>query len=135
MSKVTIVAGLPGSGKTFYRQNDPILRDQVHIDIQDVYADLPDEAWGGVMSALCCKLQKVLRQNASVVVEGCFLPGSQSLNWLKMEARRCRAIVDYVLMDTPVNVCRQRILDDRDSGRVAAGLSQIRLNLLERLTK
>ena len=127
MQRVIIMSGLPGSGKTWKRENTPALAGLAHLDIADVYTSLPHSSWSEVMSAFIVSLHKLLRESDTVVVEGLFLAESTTRAWLLREIRSIGAVVEEFYMNTPVETCRERVLLQNNSRQ------GVRLRLLDKL--
>ena len=110
MPDVILLSGVSGVGKTYLRQNS-YLSDFPAVDIADVYDDLPSANWSEAVSALTAKVKKLLDDHDTVVVEGYFLPGTESRKMLGHQLWGYSG-QEYFL-HAPYDICAQRI---RDSG-------------------
>ena len=118
MKKIIILAGLSGIGKTYTRTHEEGLRDLPYVDMADLYTAYPDKDWAAIMEQFFHDLEAELEEHDTVVVEGYFLPGSASWNWLIGFAKHKQLNVDYrrlmATYETCVNRVKQRGGDNMD---------------------
>jgi hypothetical protein len=109
--RVIVLTGVPGSGKTEYRERE--LGDLDYVDIKDVYRDhlaLGGQSWDGAILDITTKVGKLLMKNwEPVVIEGMFLPGTPSREKLERELRDMQVDVDWVFVHRPYADCLEGI--------------------------
>ena len=87
--KAIVMTGVPGAGKTRYRESN--LSHLPHVDIKDIYDAVGDISWDAAVMAMLVKAGKLFQDGAStVVLEGIFLPGTPSRELLECELRDMR---------------------------------------------
>ena len=116
MKTLIVLSGLPGSGKTHTRLTDPDLRDLPAFDIADIY-------------------QEALTEHDVVIIEGCFMPDSPSLEQVRQSARVYGFTVDYRTHDVDPVLCAERIGTQYAAGEIDWPKANRRIKLLKRMIK
>lgn len=121
MKTLHVMSGLPGSGKTRTRTTKYSMLP--HVDVADIYADLPGCGWAQVMHLLCAKIWRLLDCHKEVVIEAMFMPNSASRRWIEKEFDCVRIL--YTYHKVPASTCRERVLAEPTDNQAA------RLRLLD----
>jgi len=118
MPRVTIFAGVSGTGKTRLRKT--LYVSLPCVDMADVRREFPQAEWPKVWREFIVRLRDALDVHAHICVEGYFLPSTHSLDRL-MEFLRGRGdvISDYILLWTEIAVIRERLSSPEDGPRLA----------------
>ena len=93
MKRAIILSGVSGTGKTHGRLNDPALKDLPYVDVADFYREFPELDRASATAAVCRKARELLEAH-DTVVEGYYLPGSTTRNWLLNDMRVAGAVVE-----------------------------------------
>lgn len=114
MSKVTVLCGVSGSGKTHFRTHSEKLSTLPVVDIADIYRQYPHFDWYEALHTVISRVEKLLRQNEHIVVEGYFLPGTASRTVLQRWLHRRgwgddRPDVEWVWFHVPLHTCIKRL--------------------------
>jgi len=111
---ITAVGGYPGSGKTTFIKADERLSKFVFLDIYDVYKAYPGIHYVDAMTYLSSQVLQLLKMdpNKNIVVEAKFTPGNYQCAMLETVAGLFDLIVEYIYMDTPLQVCFERVQKD-----------------------
>jgi predicted kinase len=104
---IILLCGVSGVGKTWLRER--AFPTYPHIDIRDIYKDLPSADWSMATMALATRVRKMLREHGTVVIEGYFLPGTQSRQMLMNELHSYDIEVTSIFVHAPCLVCASRI--------------------------
>jgi 2-phosphoglycerate kinase len=85
MPDVILLSGVSGVGKTHLRENS-YLSEYPYVDIADIYTEWPEVGWFDATNKLIDKVHKLLSRSDTdtVVIEGYFLPGTQSREVLSL---------------------------------------------------
>ena len=141
MTKTLIVlSGLPGSGKTHTRLTDPDLRDLPAFDIADIYQEALDKYqleldWYMATSELLRAAVQALTEHDVVIIEGCFMPDSPSMEQVRQSARVYGFTVDYRTHDVDPVLCAERIGAQYAAGEIDWPKANRRIKLLKRMIK
>lgn len=108
---IVLLSGVSGTGKTWLRTRHTQLSQLPCVDIADIYDDLPDADWWQATNALIAKTHKLLKDHPTVLVEGYFLPGTESRKMLANSFLGHQS--QEIFLHASRDVCAQRI---RDSG-------------------
>ena len=121
---VTIICGVSGVGKTYARtRSDSPWWGLPYIDMADIYRELETDETGLVVADYHTAMDILIRRIGAarrgevprLVVEGYFLPGSDSRRWLDGALRAQGIRVEYVLLHAPLQVCSDRLLAQWDA--------------------
>jgi predicted kinase len=118
--RITVVAGLPGTGKTHYRQEH--LAAVPYLDMADLRKQMVDvagigyEGWRESMHLLFNQLFNEQQMDTPhLVVEGIFEPNSASLKWLLGFCADHEIEVEIVRVTADFQVLLGRLVDDFNS--------------------
>ena len=107
--KAIVMTGVPGAGKTRYRESN--LSHLPHVDIKDIYDAVGDISWDAAVMAMLVKAGKLFQDGAStVVLEGVFLPGTPSRELLERELRDMRIDTRFILVHLSYWACDENIV-------------------------
>lgn len=111
MKKIYVMSGISGSGKTYTRTHDPNLKDLPALDIADVYREHMNLGPRDTFAIFLDRIIAAMEEHDAIVVEAWFRPGSFQRKYLEYYAEYNGWEVFYFEHDTPVDVCKQRVLD------------------------
>lgn len=119
---VIIVAGLPGSGKTHLRTNDPALKELPYLDMDELRQEAKRQCdpnsssywiWRQSMLDLLDTIDTYAGQDVEqLVIEGVFAPGSKSFSQLVDKCNQIGANIDYRPTDVAPDICAVNIVKD-----------------------
>jgi adenylate kinase family enzyme len=135
MKRAIILSGVSGTGKTHARLNAPELKNLPHLDIADVYREFPEFDWYEAFWALAKQVREALEEHDTVVIEGYFLPGSTTRQWLLADLQVAGAKAKTRWFWAPFEVCQARIVAQFERGEITAPEYRRRIELLERCWK
>lgn len=134
MSHVIILAGLPGSGKTHYRNQE--FPDLPGVDVSEVYADhykrfpeIPLD-WRLAHAVLHRKVAKLMRKHDTIWVEAMFAKGSPSLSQMISCIKFQGGTYEIRRSATPIQECLERVKADYEAGRENAIRTAARVRIL-----
>ena len=131
MKKVIILTGVSGVGKTYARTTDPELRDLPYVDIADVYREFPEFHWDQAIRACLKRVRKALERHETIVIEGYFLPGTRTRQWLLGDLKVAGVHnVEVRNMWAPFEVCQGRIAAQFEREEISAAECRLRLGML-----
>ena len=107
MKTLMILAGLSGAGKTHYWENN--LKDLPRVDMADIYAIKHTNQWYAALTEALAQIDWLMKTHNEVVLEGYFLNGSKSLDWVRYWCRREQIQIDYKFFTAPSRVRLKRI--------------------------
>ena len=117
--RVTIIAGVSGSGKGHLRTTWPETSKLPLIDLHELREEEPGLAWEEYHAMAHIRLAELLETEDHVVIEGYFLPGSPSLKMLLEFLWKEQAVPNYILLWVPVSVIEQRLAPEDERLEVA----------------
>lgn len=139
--RVTVLSGLPGSGKTHRRLTDETLANVPFFDIAAIYAEhnakfpeFPMEWWMAT-EELIRQYREFLRHNDRCLVEGCFMPGSPSRGMLVKDAKVGGYELEFIDIKADPEVCAQRIQEQYAEGEIDWPTANSRLRILRNMTR
>lgn len=119
---VIVIAGLPGSGKTHLRTNDPELKELPYLDMDELRREAmrncdpnssPYWIWRQSMLDLLDTIDTFNDQGVEqLVIEGVFALGSKSFLQLLDKCRQLGIELDVRRTDTAPDVCAMNIIKD-----------------------
>jgi predicted kinase len=134
MSRVIVLSGVSGVGKTHLRTTDAELSQYPHVDIADVYRAWPEADWWMATQELCRRVRKLLRQKSStVVVEGYFVAGSSSRRMLTEDAKVGGYTLEFRDLEAPLETCLERIEGQYERGEIGKAEYALRTRMLSRV--
>ncbi len=104
---ITVIYGLPGSGKTHLINNDPRYAQMSHVDIAEAYRIHRSITWREGVHWVVQTTLIHMQNNHDVVIEGLFLPGTPSHNLLNASLRNFDA--EWIQVHASLQVCEARI--------------------------
>lgn len=116
--KVTIFCGISGAGKTYRRSKSPF-KNLPYIDMGQIRKrpGAEDCNWYDFLLAAIDEAKRLLQSHNHIVIEGYFLPGTQSRELLADELKTL-AELEFIFLNTPLNVCLQRLRFLYDSQQI-----------------
>lgn len=117
MKKIIALSGISGVGKTYRRTHDPKLVDLPYLDIADIYAQTPGISMPQALLDLVQTAGKLLEEHDTIILEAYFKPRSGQRRGLEWYFSDCGIEIEYIELEAPISVCRERILaqaDERD---------------------
>jgi predicted kinase len=140
--RLIVLSGLSGSGKTYARVNTPELKDIPYMDMAEIYLQNPDQSWGAALNLAFSGLEKFFYDHDTLILEGYFLKGSASRQWVEWMCTRNGWEVEYHEFMATYKECRERILAQEQRSLAAAKsdderekvkrFTEARLRLLEK---
>jgi predicted kinase len=112
MKTVYALSGRSGAGKTFRRRTDPDLKDLFCIDIADIYQEHPEADPHSAFSMMLEAMAETFEQGETFVVEARFRKDNYQRQWLDHFAEYYGYTVVYIEIDTPIDVCIERVKED-----------------------
>jgi predicted kinase len=132
MKRAIVLCGVGGTGKTHARLNDPELKDLPFVDIADIYKEFPEIDWSAAHAILERRMAKLLQEHDAVVVEGYFLPGSVTRQYLEYALKVCGAKGEWREFWAPYETCVERIAAQWKRGAISAADCKVRLETLRK---
>ena len=136
MKKVIILSGVSGTGKTSARTHDPDLKNLPCVDIADIYRKFPEFDWMDATACLIRKASMLFREHGIVVIEGYFLKGSFTRNWLVRDLKVAGVHnVDIREFWAPIDTCVDRVAAQYAAGETSAAETRRRIELIRKCWK
>ena len=120
MKRAIVLCGVSGTGKTHARLNDPALKNLPYADVADFYREFPELDWASATAAVCRKARELLEEHDTIVIEGYYLPGSTTRNWLLNDMQVAGAVVEIREFWAPLETCIERISAQWERGEMSA---------------
>lgn len=127
MPHVIALCGLSGAGKTHLRTTDPCLKDLSCVDIADIYEEhhrnglQPQQALWQMLDAIRDRLDNGIDV---IVAEAYFKRGGRQREWLENYAGAYGWTVEYIELDTPIEVCIERVQRDAEEFQKRTDISR-----------
>jgi len=119
--KCIILWGHSGAGKTHARTTTSSLKGVPCVDLGDVVADIKGTDKGtfdGMMIELASRI--VACESDEVLIEGHFLPGSESRKWMEQWIKSNGHVSEWVEMSADLGIRVGRLVQDVVNGRPRA---------------
>ena len=138
MKKAIILTGVSGAGKTFARTHDPELVDLPVVDIADVYRVAEANFglqldWYSAHHKLLHHVRRALQKHNTMVVEGYYLPGSETRKMLLDDLKVQGVQADIRVFWAPLKVCLERIAQQFENSEISAAECKQRIELTKKL--
>ena len=132
MKRAVVLTGVSGAGKTHARLNDPELKDLPYVDVADIYRERPGLEWFIVHNMLYRQVVELSHAHDVVVIEGYFLPNTESRTSLETVLRVQGIKPEFRDLWAPFEVCQERISAQWEAGQISAAECRTRIELLKR---
>jgi len=110
MKTIYALSGPPGAGKTTLRQTDEHLKDLPCIDVASIYQEFDGITPKVAFAELLRRVEVVLEQENTVIVEAMLPPNHWQRDWLSYIAEMNETTLEYIdLHDVSYDECRRRV--------------------------
>jgi len=117
--RVTILAGVSGSGKSNLRLTWSEISELPLVDLHELRDEEPGLTWEEYHIRAHSRLAELFETEDHVVIEGYFLPGSPSLKMLLEFLWEKQVMPSYILLWAPMSVIEERLASDEERLGVA----------------
>ena len=133
MKELIILSGVSGTGKTRYRTTHPDFEDLPHVDMAEIYRDIPAVPRGisGTM-VLWTRVAGKFKEHDVVVAEGYFLKGTESRGVLVTMAKDAGVKVRIINFWAPLDECEKRLCLQQMKGEATEEDVELRIDMLKR---
>ena len=132
---IVCLSGVSGTGKTHWRTTQESYKDLPQFDVADIHDEQPVGLGAPAVYALWNKLKPLLDTEPVIVIEGYFLPGSESRRVLADLCQRAGRQLWYVEFWEEKDVCIKRIRKQQIKGEISRAKADLRIEMLERTWK
>ncbi len=117
--KVTVFCGISGAGKSFERKKGPY-KSLPFIDMGEVRKrnNTNDCDWIDFLLIAEMEAKDLLMRNDHIVIEGYFLPGSLSREFIT-KSLETLATLEFIFLNTPLDICLQRLKSQFDLHQIS----------------